>query len=182
MTNKDEIKQKQDRQYKQYLREKRLVPTSEIGGLDELLNDPRIKSKVNLDKYIQTQWEPKTKRHFILVIDGIDSWMVSHINEMPEFKKCWFSKELLKCDGDFKVTLYSPIAPSSIQQLKELLLENKKVDIILKQLDPVGTVIAQQTFKKCKLSGFRISNYSYDSNDLEKVLATFKCKNVSIDF
>lgn len=167
---------------------KNLINTSEIGGLDELMANTNIPHKINIEKLLPTKFQPKTKAHFILMIDGVDSFLVSHINETPEFKKNnWFNRKCLldidlKCIGELKVTFYSAISPSTVQQLAELLRTNKKIKIVLKQLDPCGTVIAQQTFKKCRLDGFRISNHSYDSNDLEKVLAAFKCKTVAIDF
>lgn len=167
--------------------QKNLINTSEISGLDELMANTNIPHKIDVGKLLPTKFQPKTKAHFILMIEGVDSFLVSHINEMPEFKKNnWYNRECLlstdlKCAGELKVTFYSAISPSTVQQIAELLRTNKKIKIVLKQLDPTDTVVAQQTFKKCKLDGFRISNHSYDSNQLEKVLATFKCKTVSID-
>jgi hypothetical protein len=127
---------------------------------------------------------PKVVRRFILSSKGFESYLVTDV-QLPLFTKKYFSKDLKCVNSDlnpFQVSFFSPISPSIIQQLTEWIRNNKKYDIVLQDLDQVGKVISQMTFKKCKVKCFRVSSLSYASNDLEKVTAQFDCKSVSIDF
>lgn len=156
------------------MEDKKLIRTEELSGLDDLLTDP--------NRLLPRKFEPKAKRHFVISIPGVDSFLVHCINELPELKKNWFNKKTLRCVGDLKITFHSAVSPSTIQQLTQLVKLNKKFNIVLKQYDSIGKVIAQQTFLKCSLDSFRVLNYSYDSSDIEKALGSFKCKSVAIDF
>ena len=82
---------------------------------------------LEFDKMFYTNFEPKMKNRFIMVIDGIESYTIKAANRPTiQFEKVTLDhiniKRQLQGKGewqDLEITLYDPIVPSAAQAVME---------------------------------------------------------------
>jgi len=133
-----------------------------------------------------TNFEPKMKNRFILVVDGIASYLIKTANRPTiQFEKVTLDhinvKRQLKGKGewqDVNITLYDPIVPSGAQQVMEWVrlshesltgrdgyADFYKKDLQIHMLGPVGDKIEQWTLKGAFIQSANFGDLDWSSND-----------------
>jgi hypothetical protein len=144
---------------------------------------------LDVTSMIPNKFEPKRKNRWILMIEGIDAYIVKTAArptisteevEIPFIN----SRRYLAGKTSFSnitVTLHDPIAPSGAQQVMEWVRTHfesvsgrsgyadfYKRDIQLKLLDPVGTVVELWDFKGAFIMEANFGEVTYeDGNPME---------------
>ena len=138
-------------------------------------------------------FEPKVQNRFVMVIDGIESFMVKNVTA-PNF-----TDEAIKLDhinsyrkvrgkrewGDMDMTLYDPITPSGAQACMEwarLSYESVtgragysdfyKKDITLNVLGPVGDIVSEWIIKGAMITSFAQGSFDWTSSEPAEVTLT----------
>jgi len=152
---------------------------------------------------LANKFEPKRKFRWVLEIDGIDAFLCKTASRpqltFEETKIQWINVERKLAGrgtwGDMSVTLYDPIAPSGAQQVMEwirLNLETStgrsgyetfyKRDIVLKMLDPVGTVVELWDIKGCWLADINFNDLDYSASDAVEITLSIKMDNCVLQY
>ncbi len=138
-------------------------------------------------------FEPKVQNRFVMVIDGIESFMVKNVTA-PNF-----TDEAIKLDhinsyrkvrgkrewGDMDMTLYDPITPSGAQACMEwarLSYESVtgragysdfyKKDITLNILGPVGDIVSEWIVKGAFITNFAQGSFDWSSSETAELTIT----------
>lgn len=158
---------------------------------------------LDVTSMIPAKFEPKRKNRWILMIEGIDAYLVKTTNrpqittdevEIPFINSRRYLAGLTKF-GDLSVTLHDPIAPSGAQQVMEWVRTHYesvsgragyadfyKRDIQLKLLDPVGTVVELWDIKGAFLKDVNFNELGYDSADPLEITLSMKFDNCVLQF
>lgn len=126
---------------------------------------------MNKENISSIAFEPKRNRHFIMEIDGIDSFLVKNVH-LPALKPDENGNLVPKSFRLLRVFLYSAIAPSTEQQVADTLKKQVKgplEPVELKYLDPAGAVVSHMRFHEPKIEEVVISNPDYSSSDITTV-------------
>lgn len=116
---------------------------------------------------VPTKFQPKFSRHFLLEIEGIDSFLVKKIEFAP-YKRpssSWHQtdhEKLLEMTASkhFTVHLHDAIEPSARMQVQGLLNVFAPKKATISFLDPIGTVVEQEAY-----TGLQVEKIEYDSLD-----------------
>ena len=144
---------------------------------------------------LANKFEPKRKFRWVLEIDGIDAFLLKSA-QRPSFT---FEETIIQwliverklsgraTVGDMSITLYDPIAPSGAQQVMEWVRLNweaitgrsgyadfYKRSLVVKMLDPVGTVVERWDCRGCWISDINFGDLAYDSSDPADITLTVK--------
>lgn len=138
--------------------------------------DIKRKFDINIREY-----EPKFERGFVLLIEGIDCFLVKSVKQGPVSKN---GKNKLE------VVLIDAIVPSTEQQVVEWLNEQKFKNTFKKflltkdfkllfrgttrqaemlNLDAVGNIVSRKKLKNMKLNSFEYSESTYESKAIKTI-------------
>ena len=152
---------------------------------------------------LANKFEPKRKFRWVLEIDGIDAFLCKTASRpqltFEETKIQWINVERKLAGratwGDMSVTLYDPIAPSGAQQVMEWIRLNfesitgrsgysdfYKRDIVLKMLDPVGTVVELWDVKGAWVADCNFNDLDYSASDAVEITLSIKMDNCTLQY
>lgn len=158
---------------------------------------------LDIKSMIPVNFEPKRKTRWILMIEGIDAWLVSaaarpkYTQGEVEIKYINSRRYLagLTVFETIAVKLHDPIAPSGAQQVMEWLrlhyesvsgragyADFYKRDVQLKLLDPIGTLIECWDFSGCWIKDANFGDLEYGSDDIVGVELTLRFDNCVLQF
>jgi len=158
---------------------------------------------LNVTDMLPTKFQPLAKRQFVLEMEGIDSFIVktaarpSYATE--EVAIPWINSTRYIAGkttfGTMAVTLHDPIAPSGAQQVLEwvrLCFESVsgrsgyadfyKRDIVLKMLDPVGTVVQRWDIKGAFITTADFGGLAYEGSEVAEISVTIRFDNCVMQF
>jgi hypothetical protein len=126
-----------------------------------------------------TLFQPKMARHFVLEVDGIDKYLIARVQ-----RSCLtFEKTQSKT---LQIWIHDTISPSSMQQVRQLLIESNKSDsnvkVVLKELDPVGIVISLTSWERCRATRIELPSNDYSRNDLQYIELTLALGSETFEF
>lgn len=151
---------------------------------------------LDVKKMLPEKFQPKLTRHFIVCLDGVDSFLFNSIERPTWEDEGLFGKVFGLYDKKLIAVIYNPIAPSGEQQLREWMMcqsygnrkelrrqfkkigyDKKKLDeltakkriLIIKYLDPVGTVISEVRYEGVRIKKVIFSPLSYDNSEPAKL-------------
>lgn len=152
---------------------------------------------------IPAKFEPKRKNRWVLMIEGIDAYIVKSAArptfttdevELPFINSRRYLAGLTKFET-MSVTLYDPIAPSGAQQVMEWIRTHYesvsgragyadfyKRDIQLKLLDPVGTVVELWDIKGAFITSAGFGDLAYDGPDAQEIALTIRFDNCVLQY
>jgi hypothetical protein len=158
---------------------------------------------LNVTEMLPTRFEPLRKGRFILEIEGIDSFLVKtaarpSIN-IEEVAIPWMGSTRYVSGkatfGTLAITLHDAIAPSGAQQVMEWVrlhyesvsgrsgyADFYKRDIVLKMLDPVGTVVQLWDIKGAQITAVEGGDLSYEGSELAQISLTIRFDNCVMQF
>ena len=152
---------------------------------------------------LPNDFEPKKKNRFILMIEGIDAFIVKTAArpqmQTAEIEIGWMNSTRYIAGKTtfqpFSVTLHAPIAPSGVQQVMEWVrmhfecisgragyADFYKRDIQLKMVDPIGTVIELWDLKGCFLTDVNFGDLDTASGDLTEIALTIRYDLAALQF
>jgi hypothetical protein len=158
---------------------------------------------LEFDKMFYTNFEPKMKNRYIMVIDGIESYMIKAANRPQiNFEKVTLDhinvKRQLKGKGewqDLTITLYDPIVPSGAQAVMEWVrlshesitgrdgyADFYKKDIDIYMLGPVGDKIEQWKLKGAFITQANFGELDFSSNDPASIELTLTYDYAILEF
>lgn len=152
---------------------------------------------------IPNRFEPKRKHRWVLMIEGIDAYIVKTAArptfttedvEIPFIN----SRRYIAGNTKFEpmnVTLHDPIAPSGAQQIMEWIrlhyesvsgrsgyADFYKRDIQLKLLDPVGTIVELWDIRGAFITSANFGDLNYGANDVQDISLTIRYDNCVLQF
>lgn len=158
---------------------------------------------LDVTSMIPAKFEPKRKNRFVLMIEGIDAYLVKTAArptvateeiEVPFMN----SRRYLAGKTSFEtmaLTLHDPIAPSGAQQVMEWVRTHfepvsgrsgyadfYKRDIQLKMTDPVGTVVELWDIKGAFLTNVTFGDLSYEDHLLSEITLTIRYDNAVLQY
>lgn len=158
---------------------------------------------LNIASMIPNKFEPKRKNRWVLMIEGIDAYIVKSASrptytteevEIPFINSRRYIAGLTKFET-MNVTLLDPIAPSGAQQVMEWIrlhfesvsgragyADFYKRDVQLKMLDPVGTVIELWDIKGAFITSANFGELAYDGADAMEMQLTLRYDNCVLQF
>ena len=159
---------------------------------------------LDVTSMLPQKYEGKRKNRFILMIEGIDAYIVTKVNrptmttesvEIPFINSTRWVAGKTKF-GTMSVTLHDPIAPSAAQQVMEWVrthLESVsgragypdfyKRDIQLKILDPVGTVVELCDIRGAFITEANFGDLDYsDGGTLQEISLTLQIDQAVLQF
>lgn len=147
--------------------------------------------------------ELKRKNRWILMIEGIDSFLVKTTArptittdeiEVPYMNSRRYLAGLTKF-GDLAITLYDGIAPSGAQQVMEWIrlhyesvsgragyADFYKRDIALKLVDPVGVIIEYWDIKGAWIKETNFGELTYEDGGALEISLTIRADNFVLQF
>lgn len=158
---------------------------------------------LGVSSMLPTKWEGKRKNQWILMIEGIDAYLIKtaarpqmtiEAVEIPFInsrryvagKPTW---------GTMSVVLYDAIAPSGAQQVMEWVRAHfesvsgrkgyadfYKRDVQLKMLDPVGTVVELWDIKGAQITEANFNELTYDDHAVTEINLTLQFDNCVLQF
>ena len=158
---------------------------------------------LDVTSMIPAKFEPKKKNRWILMIEGIDAYIIKNTARPSmtiEGQEIPFINSRRYVAGKFEfgtlaVALHDPIAPSGAQQVMEWVRTHYesvsgragyadfyKRDIQLKLLDPVGTVIELWDIKGAFITSATFNDLAYDSNDIVEITLELRFDNCVLQF
>lgn len=158
---------------------------------------------LDVSSMIPNKFEPKRKNRWVLMIEGIDAYIVKKAArptvktdevEIPFIN----SRRYVAGKTSFEpmnITLHDPIAPSGAQQVMEWIrlhfesvsgragyADFYKRDIQLKMLDPVGTVIELWDVKGAFITNAQFGELDYGGADPQEIQLTLRFDNCVLQF
>jgi len=152
---------------------------------------------------IPNKFEPKRKNRWVLMIEGIDAYIVKTAArpqisteevEIPFINSRRYLAGKTSF-GTMSVTLHDPIAPSGAQQVMEWVRTHfesvsgrsgyadfYKRDVQLKMLDPVGTVVELWDIKGAFITEANFNEVSYEGADPTEISLTLRFDNCVLQF
>jgi hypothetical protein len=158
---------------------------------------------LDVSSMIPAKFEPKKKNRWILMIEGIDAYIIKSTARPSmtiEGQEIPFINSRRYVAGKFEfgtlaVTLHDPIAPSGAQQVMEWVRTHYesvsgragyadfyKRDIQLKMLDPVGTVIELWDIKGAFITSAAFNDLSYEGSELVEITLDLRFDNCVLQF
>jgi hypothetical protein len=158
---------------------------------------------LGVEDMLATKFQPVAKRHFLLAIEGIDSFLVKTASKptftTEEVAVNWINTTRYIAGkttfGTMTVTLHGAIGPSANQQVMEWIrlcyesvsgrggyADFYKRDIQLKQLDPVGTVIELWDIKGSWITEANFNDVTYEGSDLTEISLTLRYDNAVLQY
>jgi len=158
---------------------------------------------LDVSSMIPSQFEPKRKNRFVLMIEGIDAYIVKTASrptmtteevEVPfvNSRRYLAGKTTF---GTMALTLHDPIAPSGAQQIMEWVRTHfesvsgrsgyadfYKRDIHLKMLDPVGTVVELWDIKGAFITEANFGELTYEDHGMSELTLTLRYDNAVLQF
>jgi hypothetical protein len=152
---------------------------------------------------IPNKFEPKRKNRWVLMIEGIDAYILKtaarpqiSTEEVPiPFINSTRYLAGKTTFGQMNVTLHDPIAPSGAQQVMEWIrlhfesvsgragyADFYKRDIQLKMLDPVGTVIELWDIKGAFIMDANFNEVTYEDGNPVEISLTLRYDNCVLQF
>ena len=158
---------------------------------------------LDVSAMIPAKFEPKRKNRWILMIEGVDAYIVKTAarptvtTDEVEIKFI-NSRRYLSGITKFEtmtVTLHDPIAPSGAQQVIEWIRTHYesvsgragyadfyKRDIQLKLLDPVGTVIELWDIKGAFITQANFGDLTYEGAEAQDISLTLRYDNCVLQY
>ncbi len=158
---------------------------------------------LNVESMLPNRFEPKRKNRFILMIEGIDAYIIKTANrpsittepvEIPFINSRRYVAGATKFNT-LALTLHDPIAPSGAQQVMEWVrlhfesvsgragyADFYKRDIQLKMLDPIGTVIELWDIRGAFITEATFGELSYEAGDLTEISLTLQYDNCVLQY
>ena len=158
---------------------------------------------LDVTSMIPNKFEPKRKNRWILMIEGIDAYIIKTTSrptitteevEVPFINSRRYLAGKTSF-GTIACTLHDPIAPSGAQQVMEWVRTHfesvsgrsgyadfYKRDIQLKLLDPVGTVIELWDIKGSFITSANFGELGYDGADAQEIQLTLRFDNCVLQF
>lgn len=144
----------------------------------------KSKTTLPLEMMLSPTFQLICNRHFILIIPGIDCFLVKSVERPPYVrpKERWNrnTPDFALLDQHLAhkkliVTLHNAIAPSTEQQVQKLIDYGGELpEVEIKLLDPVGTVIGRMVFRKVVLERVDYDPLTYDdSRGVSEMKLTF---------
>ena len=151
---------------------------------------------LDIADYMPTKFQPKLTRHFIVCLDGVDSFLFNYFERPNWVDLGFFGKMFRLCDKKLIAEIHDSIAPSGEQQLRNWMLcqsywgrrelrkqfkkmefeksklkefTTKKRILVLKYVDPVGTVISKIRYEGVTIKKVIFSPLNYDDNRICKL-------------
>jgi hypothetical protein len=158
---------------------------------------------LDVTSMIPNKFEPKRKNRWILMIEGIDAYIIktsarptisTEEVEVPfiNSRRYLAGKTTF---GTIAVTLHDPIAPSGAQQVMEWVRTHfesvsgrsgyadfYKRDIQLKMLDPVGTVVELWDIKGAFITSANFGELGYDGDDILEIQLDLRFDNCVLQY
>lgn len=158
---------------------------------------------LDVTSMIPNKFEPKRKNRWVLMIEGIDAFIVktaarptvtTEAVEVPFINSRRYLAGLTKF-GTMAITLHDPIAPSGAQQIMEWIrlhfesvsgragyADFYKRDIQLKMLDPTGTVVELWDIKGALITEANFGELTYEDGTLAEIQLTIQPDNCVLQF
>jgi len=158
---------------------------------------------LDVSSMIPNKFEPKRKNRFVLMIEGIDAYLIKTAArptvtteevEIPFINSHRYLAGKTKFNT-IAVTLYDPIAPSGAQQVMEWIrtcyesvsgragyADFYKRDIQLKMLDPVGTVVELWDIKGAFCTEVNFGELTYEDGGPGEISLTIRADNFVLQF
>lgn len=158
---------------------------------------------LDVTSMLPNKFEPKQKRRFVLLIEGIDAYIIKSAArptyettpiEMPFINSRRWVAGATKF-STMQVNLHDPIAPSGAQQVMEWIrlhfesvsgrsgyADFYKRDIQIKVLDPVGTVVELWDIKGAFITNATFGELSYEDDTLSDIQLTLQFDQATLQF
>jgi hypothetical protein len=158
---------------------------------------------LDVTSMIPNKFEPKRKNRFILMIEGIDAYIVK-TSARPTITTEEVAVPFINATrylagkttfNTMTVTLHDPIAPSGAQQIMEWVrlhyesvsgrsgyADFYKRDVQLKLLDPVGTVIELWDIKGAFITEANFGELSYEGAETAELSLTLRYDNAVLQY
>ena len=158
---------------------------------------------LDVSEMLPTKFEPLRKRHFILAIEGIDSFLIKTAARptitTDDVAINWINSTRYVAGkttfGDLAVTLHDAIAPSGAQQIMEwirLVFESVsgrggfadfyKRDIQVKMLDPVGSVVQLWDIKGAWIKEATFGDLTHEGSDTAEITLSIRFDNMVLQY
>lgn len=158
---------------------------------------------LDVTEMLPRKFETIGKRHFVLAIEGVDSFLVKTAARptmtTEEVAINWINSTRYIAGkttfGTMQVTLHDAVAPSGAQQVMEwvrLCFESVtgrggyadfyKRDIQLKMLDPIGTVIQLWDIKGAFITEANFNDVTYEGSDQTEISLTIRFDNCVLQY
>ena len=158
---------------------------------------------LDVSEMLPTKFEPLRKRHFILAIEGIDSFLIKTAARptitTDDVAINWINSTRYVAGkttfGELAVTLHDAIAPSGAQQIMEwirLVFESVsgrggfadfyKRDIQVKMLDPVGSVVQLWDIKGAWIKEATFGDLTHEGSDTAEITLSIRFDNMVLQY
>jgi hypothetical protein len=158
---------------------------------------------LDVTSMIPNKFEPKRVNRWILMIEGIDAYIVKSTSRpsiTTEATPIHFINSRryvagLSAFGTMEIKLHDPIAPSGAQQVMEWIRTHfesvsgragyadfYKRDLQLKLLDPVGTVVELWDIKGALITEAKFGDLKYDGGEPIEISLTIQMDNAVLQF
>jgi len=158
---------------------------------------------LDVTSMIPNKFEPKRKNRWVLMIEGIDAYIVKTVTRpqiTTEEVPVPFINSTRYLAGkttfsQMNVTLHDPIAPSGAQQVMEWIrlhfesvsgrsgyADFYKRDIQLKMLDPVGTVVELWDIKGAFITDANFNEVTYEDGAPVEIALTLRYDNCVLQY
>lgn len=163
----------------------------------------KITEVLDVTSMLPQKFQPKTKNRFILMIEGIDAYIIKTTArptvtteeiEVPFINSRRYLAGLTKFNT-IALTLHDPIAPSGAQQVMEWIrlhfesvsgrsgyADFYKRDVQLKILDPIGSVVELWDIKGAFITECNFGELTYDDGTLAEISVTLRYDNAVLQF
>jgi len=130
------------------------------GEIDTQKRDREMSETLTVDQMLPTKFEPLWNRRFIFCLDGLDAFLVRRVDR-PSHRRVHGKADIGFEKQELVVYLYSVVAPSTEQQVEELMKTNNLPKVCaIKLLDSNGTVVNKYSY-----SGVHVERVDFDSLD-----------------
>lgn len=123
---------------------------------------------------VATKFQPLCNRRFILLIPGIDAFLVKSVERAPYLRPKerwnrerpdWELLDELLTPKKLVVVLHNTIVPSTEQQVQDLIDRIEDIpEVKIKFLDPVGSVIGTRIYRSVRLERVDYDLLTYDDS------------------
>ncbi len=158
---------------------------------------------LDVTEMLPRKFEPIGKRHFVLAIEGVDSFLVKTAARptitTEEVAINWINSTRYVAGkttfGTMQVTLHDAVAPSGAQQVMEWIrlcyesvtgrggyADFYKRDIQVKMLDPIGTVVQLWDIKGAFVTEANFNDITYEGSDLSEISLTIRFDNCVLQY
>ena len=152
---------------------------------------------------LPARFEPKRKNRFVLMIEGIDAYLVKTVGaptittEPIEIAYMNATRYLAGKSkfGTVAITLYDPIAPSGAQQVMEWIrlhyesvsgragyADFYKRDCVIKLVDPVGVIISQWGLYGSLITEANFGDLAYEDGTPTEISLTIQPDNIVLQY